>query len=157
MHFSIRALVAGTLVVASGATLTALSANSAEAARRRPLPNISGAYFGSFAGDNGDYWPVDLNVTIQHSNRVGGVMQVGGRYRDVSFTGTMAPSHGAYILRLNGRSGYGRQITRMTIRATYMPPPSDDPNNIATISGTYMVRGTRREAGTLTVRGGVAR
>lgn len=144
----------GALVFGLAAVLTACQSRPADAARRRPLPDISGSYFGSFNGDNGDFWPADFSITIQNKSRVGGSMQAAGRYRNVFFKGTLRPANGAYALKLNGRGGMGRQALRITIRATYSPPAADDPARVGTISGEYFVRGQLRERGTFTVRGG---
>ncbi len=147
----------GALVFSLGIAFTCFQSRPVDAARRRPLPEIGGAYFGSFNGDNGDFWPADFNVTMQSRSRIGGSLQVGGRYRDIYFKGTLRPANGAYALQLTGRGGAGRQDLRITIRATYSPPSADDPAQVGTISGAYTARGQVRERGTFTVRGGIQR
>ena len=138
-----------TLIPAAGAAALALLlliAGPQPAAARRSVPDYSGSYVGHFRGNNGNFWPVELNVTVQVRRQISGRMNVAAMIVEAPFRGTVSASE---RVSLKARTSSSSPFTQIKLRGTYRVEPG---GASAMLEGTYSMTGAIRETGVFALR-----
>jgi hypothetical protein len=133
-------LIAGGLAVCSGGLRPAVAGPRA--------PFVIGDYFGLLTAVSGNRNAIELNIGVQDGTRIGGVLNIGGRFQDVFVTGTVTRRK----ISVRGKSGQGRNAVQINIDADLNAP---GPEQDATIDGGYRLSGGVRERGLIALNGRV--
>ena len=133
-------------VLALGTLWSLAAAPRPADARRPPVPDVRGSYFGNFVAGNSDTWPGEVTLFLQTGSRLGGELRIGARVTNVNLTGTVASSG---RIRLDGNSGTGRNRLHFRLTGTFQEMSGASPR----FDGSYRITGARSESGSFQMIG----
>lgn len=127
--------------------LCLLTLPAAGPARSAPPAEMRGSYFGSFTSSGGTTLNGDLTIHLHDRRSIAGALTVGGVIQGLQLGGKCA-GNGSFTA--NGFVQQGGRRVRLRLTGVFNPGGNGE---LATLTGTYTLRGAEREAGTFSLSG----